>query len=117
VSAWELNYWMRIFKAMEPTELDGLSHLKREFIAGGAAGSIGIFLGFPFDLIKVKLQAFPTKYKSAYQCLVQSIKQEGFIGLYNGFLPPVLLQGEASIRVLPCISLIRRKYFLLSLFS
>lgn len=29
------------------------THIKREFIAGGTAGSVGIAIGFPFDIIKV----------------------------------------------------------------
>ncbi|RYG67401.1 solute carrier family 25 protein [archaeon] len=76
------------------TEWEGLSHLKREFIAGGLAGSLGIFIGFPLDLVKVKLQAYPNLYKSAYQCFVQSVKQDGWLGLYNGCIPPILFQGE-----------------------
>lgn len=74
-----------------------LNHLKREFIAGGVAGSVGIFIGFPFDLIKVKLQAFPSKYKTAMDCLRQSVKQEGWLGLYNGCLPPILFQGKCPL--------------------
>eukprot|EP00981_Chlorochromonas_danica_P000445 scaffold96_cov167-Ochromonas_danica.AAC.52 len=62
------------------------SHLKREFTAGGVAGSIGIFIGFPFDLIKVKLQAFPNKYKSAVDCFKQSVKQDGWLGMINSLL-------------------------------
>lgn len=68
-------------------------HLFREFFAGGFAGSIGIFVGFPFDSIKVKLQAHPTKYGTAMDCFRQSVKEEGFRGLYNGCLPPIVLQG------------------------
>ena len=72
-------------------------HLFREFFAGGLAGSIGIFIGFPFDLIKVKLQAHPDKYTSAIECFKQSLKQEGIRGLYKGCLPPILTQGKPSI--------------------
>lgn len=71
-----------------------VKHLKREFTAGGIAGSIGIFIGYPFDSIKVKLQSHPTKYASAVDCLKQSLREEGFRGLYNGCLPPIFLQGS-----------------------
>ena len=39
-------------------------HFQGEFIAGGYAGSVGIFVGFPFDLIKVRLQSSPDVYAS-----------------------------------------------------
>jgi hypothetical protein len=68
-------------------------HLKREFLAGGIAGSIGIFIGYPFDTVKVNLQAHPTRYASAVDCFKQSIKHEGIGALYRGCLPPILLQG------------------------
>ena len=68
-------------------------HFMREFFAGGLAGAIGIFIGFPFDSIKVKLQAHPGKYRSAVHCLKHSLKEDGFRGLYNGCLPPIVMQG------------------------
>lgn len=77
-----------------------LSHIKREFIAGGFAGSVGIFIGFPFDLIKVKLQAFPGAYASAVDCFRKSVKADGWLGLYSGCLPPIVLQGEGPAAVL-----------------
>lgn len=68
--------------------------LEREFFAGGLAGSVGIFIGYPLDMIKVKLQVFPEKFKSAVQCFRQSVQEEGFTGLYKGCLPPILIQGK-----------------------
>lgn len=68
--------------------------LEREFFAGGFAGSVGIFIGYPLDIVKIKLQVFPEQYKSATQCLRQTIKEEGFAGLYKGCLPPILIQGN-----------------------
>ena len=73
--------------------------IRREFIAGGTAGGIGIFLGFPFDLIKVNLQTNPDKYGSAWQCYRQIIKAEGYAGLYRGCIPPVMMQGEIKLRL------------------
>lgn len=76
-------------------------HLKREFIAGGLAGSIGIFIGFPLDLIKVNLQVYPDRYKNARDCFVQMMKAEGITGLYRGCLPPIISQGKSLIIVDP----------------
>ncbi len=69
------------------------AHLKREFVAGGLAGSIGIFIGFPLDLIKVNLQVYPDKYKNARDCFKQMWKADGISGLYRGCLPPIISQG------------------------
>ena len=35
----------------------------KELIAGGFAGTIGIIVGLPFDLIKVRMQVHPDKYR------------------------------------------------------
>ena len=80
----------------EYKEMDGIFDyklIKREFVAGGIAGGIGIFMGFPFDLIKVNLQTHPDRYTSAWQCLKQIIKSDGYGGLYRGCVPPVMMQG------------------------
>lgn len=69
---------------------------KTELIAGGIGGSIGIFVGFPVDLIKVKLQSHPTLFKSPYQCLIHSIKEGGYASLYKGCIPPIVTQGLLS---------------------
>ena len=72
---------------------DFMHSMRREFIAGGTAGAIGIFIGFPFDSVKVKLQTHPDLYRSAVDCLRQSLQTDGYLGLYRGSLPPVLMQG------------------------
>ena len=67
--------------------------LKREFIAGGIAGGIGIFIGFPLDLIKVNLQVYPNIYKSTLDCFQKMVRQNGFKSLYRGCVPPIFTQG------------------------
>ena len=69
------------------------AHLKREFVAGGIAGGIGVFIGFPMDLIIVNLQIYPDKYKSAWECFRSTINKHGFNSLYRGCLPPIFTQG------------------------
>ena len=72
------------------------NYIYRELISGGLAGSIGIFIGFPFDMIKVKLQARPDLYKSAISCLKVAWKEEGIRGLYRGCLAPIAFQGPIN---------------------
>ena len=73
-----------------------LGFLKQEFVAGGSAGAVGILIGFPFDLIKVKLQAQPDRYPSAWKCFRESLKEGGVRGLFRGCLPPLAIQGESE---------------------
>ncbi len=76
------------------SSLFDLAHLKREFFAGGLAGSVGIFIGFPFDLVKVNLQVYPDKFKNARQCFRHMIHEDGLRGLYRGCIPPIVSQGK-----------------------
>lgn len=70
-----------------------LRHFAKEFVSGGVAGSIGIFIGFPFDLIKVRMQTHPHLYGDAYKCLASTLKEDGFRGLFKGCIPPVVSQA------------------------
>lgn len=63
-----------------------------DIVAGGLAGSIGTILGVPFDMVKVRMQSFPKKYKSAWQTFKLTVKEEGFLGLYRGSLVPIVSQ-------------------------
>jgi solute carrier family 25 carnitine/acylcarnitine transporter 20/29 len=64
----------------------------KKLLCGGVAGTSGIALGQPLDLVKVRLQTEPGLYSSSYQCLVQTIKNEGFSSLYKGMMAPLCAQ-------------------------
>ena len=68
----------------------------KEFIAGTVAGFAQVLSGQPFDIIKVRLQANPGKFLSAWDCFQNIIKQEGVTALYKGSVFPLLLTGTAS---------------------
>jgi len=69
-------------------------HFRREFIAGGLSGSVGIAVGFPFDLVKVRLQSNPGAYNSNLIRYFQEIYKEGGLkGFYTGCLTPIGSQG------------------------
>jgi solute carrier family 25 carnitine/acylcarnitine transporter 20/29 len=69
-------------------------HFQRDFCAGGLAGSVGIFVGYPFDLIKLRLQNDrQLRSLSAFQCFQKIIHDNGLQGLYRGCLPPICAQG------------------------
>jgi hypothetical protein len=74
--------------------------IKREFLCGGTAGAIGIFIGFPFDLVKTQIQSNPGRFSSAWQCFKHTVKEGGPSSLFRGCLPPVLMQGMTHYFIL-----------------
>lgn len=63
-----------------------------ELIAGGTAGAIGVAVGNPLDVIKVRMQTSPTKYFSSMQTFQAILKQEGIGGFYKGLSSPLVAQ-------------------------
>lgn len=64
----------------------------RSFAAGGFGGICAVVVGHPFDLVKVRLQTAESGvYKSAVDCLKQSIARDGLRrGLYAGVSAPLV---------------------------
>ena len=58
------------------------------------AGIIGKLIEYPFDTVKVRLQAqseiLPLRYNGPLDCFRQSVHGEGFRGLYRGISAPLL---------------------------
>lgn len=67
----------------------------REFIAGQSSGWGLVVAGHPFDTLKVRLQSegMHGRFKGPISCLVDTVKYEGFRGLYKGAFGPLLTQG------------------------
>lgn len=61
-----------------------------ELLAGGFGGAVGVFVGQPFDFVKVRLQSLGKAYTGPIDCLRKTIQQEGLLGLYRGMAPPVI---------------------------
>jgi solute carrier family 25 carnitine/acylcarnitine transporter 20/29 len=50
-----------------------------------------LLVGHPFDTIKVRLQTSDaTRFSGPLQCLSQTVRKEGFSGLYKGATPPLV---------------------------
>jgi hypothetical protein len=62
----------------------------KELLSGGFAGSIGVFVGLPFDIVKVRMQVMASKYSSGIQCFLKSVREDGFLSLYRGGVSPVI---------------------------
>lgn len=56
-------------------------------VSGGVAL---VYVSQPLDTVKVKMQTFPTLYKGMSNCLMQTLRKDGFVrGWYAGTLPAI----------------------------
>ncbi|KAJ3323782.1 hypothetical protein HDV06_001152 [Boothiomyces sp. JEL0866] len=60
-----------------------------QFVAGACSGVAQVTAGHPFDTVKTRMQV-STAFHSPLDCLVQTVKHEGFFGLYKGMTAPIL---------------------------
>jgi solute carrier family 25 carnitine/acylcarnitine transporter 20/29 len=63
-----------------------------DVISGSISGVIGIFVGHPLDTIKCRIQVSSKEYSNTFSALRKIIKEERFIGLFKGVVPPILNQ-------------------------
>lgn len=83
------------------TEKQRTSEVKN-FLSGGFGGVCTVLSGHPFDTIKVRLQTMPMPkpgeapmYAGTMDCVLKTVKLEGFRGLYKGMGAPIV--GVAPI--------------------
>jgi len=57
-------------------------------LAGGVQATLVTIVGYPFDLVKTRMQA--GKYSNALDCLKTTIRTEGVFGIYRGSSMPWL---------------------------
>ncbi|KAB5580351.1 mitochondrial carrier domain-containing protein [Coniochaeta sp. 2T2.1] len=64
-----------------------------DILYGSLAGVIGKYIEYPFDTVKVRLQSqpdhLPLRYRGPLDCFRQSIRADGFLGLYRGISAPL----------------------------
>ncbi|KAF2817717.1 mitochondrial carrier [Mytilinidion resinicola] len=61
------------------------------FVAGVFSGIAKLSVGHPFDTIKVRLQTTDkSQFKGPWECLSQTVRNEGIKGLYKGATPPLV---------------------------
>ena len=63
-------------------------HVYVNMLAGGAQAILTTIVGYPFDLVKSRLQA--NLYNNSFECVKQTFKNEGLRGLYRGASMPLL---------------------------
>eukprot|EP00735_Rhodelphis_limneticus_P004740 TRINITY_DN1636_c0_g1::TRINITY_DN1636_c0_g1_i1::g.17733::m.17733 TRINITY_DN1636_c0_g1::TRINITY_DN1636_c0_g1_i1::g.17733 ORF type:complete len:322 (+),score=18.98,sp/Q08DK7/MCATL_BOVIN/38.46/3e-59,sp/Q08DK7/MCATL_BOVIN/31.61/3e-17,sp/Q08DK7/MCATL_BOVIN/41.56/3e-07,Mito_carr/PF00153.22/2.1e-19,Mito_carr/PF00153.22/4.4e-25,Mito_carr/PF00153.22/2.7e-25 TRINITY_DN1636_c0_g1_i1:103-1068(+) len=67
--------------------------------AGAIASTAGIITGQPLDTVRCRLQAQTTlTYKGPVDCLLKTVRKEGFLALFKGAGPPTV--GAAGINAI-----------------
>ena len=63
-------------------------------IAGWLGGCNGLLVGHPWDTVRIRLQtqggSVPMRYNDTLHCIKNIVHTESFLGLYKGFLFPLL---------------------------
>lgn len=66
----------------------------KDIVCGSTAGIVGKYIEYPFDTVKVRLQSqpanLPLKYTGPLDCFKQSLRRDGFIGIYRGISAPLV---------------------------
>uniref|UniRef100_A0A7S1QZB2 Mitochondrial carrier protein n=1 Tax=Neobodo designis TaxID=312471 RepID=A0A7S1QZB2_NEODS len=66
----------------------------KSFLAGWAGGISMIFVGHPFDTVKIAVQhAKPGEYRNSFDCARRIVRREGPLALYKGCLAPMITTG------------------------
>lgn len=67
-----------------------------QITAGGTAGFVEICIMHPLDVVKTRFQFqrgfAQSNYTSISDCFKKTIKNEGFLAIYKGILPPILAE-------------------------
>jgi solute carrier family 25 carnitine/acylcarnitine transporter 20/29 len=58
-------------------------------IASTISNITGGFIGHPLDTVRIRMQ-LESKKITARQCIIESIKNEGALGLYKGVTQPLM---------------------------
>jgi len=70
-----------------------MSDAAKHITSGTIAGLSAKVVEYPFDTVKVRVQANPTKYKGYFHCASCILRQEGFGSFYAGIGAPMLGGG------------------------
>jgi Mitochondrial carrier protein len=57
------------------------------FISAISAGFIATIIASPFDVVKTRLMSSPDAYSGLVNCFTRTLREEGAMAFYNGFIP------------------------------
>jgi hypothetical protein len=81
---------VKISEDVKSTAIPAASNYKG-FVGGVFSGIAKLSVGHPFDTIKVRLQtSTSTQFAGPLDCLLKTVRNEGFLGVYKGASPPLV---------------------------
>mmetsp|Transcript_49382 Transcript_49382/g.127444 ORF Transcript_49382/g.127444 Transcript_49382/m.127444 type:complete len:305 (-) Transcript_49382:130-1044(-) len=74
---------------------EGMKAVALDLTAGSLGGMVGVVIGHPLDVVKTRLQSATCHLRdlSASQCLAETMRKEGWLGLWRGVAPPIFAVG------------------------
>ncbi|KAI8097738.1 mitochondrial carrier [Halteromyces radiatus] len=86
---------------VDPVTLPPLKEEKQvsavaDFVSGNFGGMANVLVGQPLDTIKVRLQLDHGRFNGAWDCAVQTVKNEGVLALYKGMASPLVGIGAVN---------------------
>jgi ornithine carrier protein len=83
----------------------------KDIVFGSIAGVVGKLIEYPFDTVKVRLQAqpdhLPLRYTGPLDCFRQSLRHDGVSGLYRGISAPLFGAAVETSSLFFSVSLIQ----------
>lgn len=82
----------------------------QQVICGGMAGIFSVVAGYPFDVVKTRIQRYPRFYQGMFKSAISIGRAEGLRSFYHGVSLP--LAGAAFSEALQFTVLRRMKIFM-----
>ena len=79
-------------------------HFTASFISGLVAQTVIM----PADTMKTRVMNDRMRYSGLLDCLQKTVKEEGLIALYKGFVPALARQGPVMVIQMPIVEQLRR---------
>jgi ornithine carrier protein len=94
--------------------LDTATTALKDIAFGSFAGVVGKVIEYPFDTVKVRLQAQPDvgglRYTGPLDCFRQALKSDGVRGLYRGLSVPLLGAAAETSSLFFSVCLLEGRY-------
>jgi len=73
------------------------------FLSAISAGFIATVIASPFDVVKTRLMASPDAYSGLMNCFQRTLREDGAMAFYNGFIPNFTRLGTWSAVCFICM--------------
>ncbi|EAZ09414.1 hypothetical protein OsI_31687 [Oryza sativa Indica Group] len=114
VAASQLATYDQAKEAILARRGQGADGLATHVAAGLAAGLVAASASTPVDVVKTRVMNMkvvagaPPPYSGALDCLIKTVRSEGAMALYKGFVPTVTRQGPFTIVLFVTLEQVRK---------